>query len=534
MNIVEAAQGSRTWHEIRVRHFPASEASAMMSASKYMSRTELLKLKKTGIAEEVTPEKQALFDRGHAAEAAIRPHIEALIGEELFPVVGISEEYPALMASFDGLTMLNDIVFEHKLWNEQLVKQVVAVNLGKGELDPHYTWQLEQQLLVSGAKKALFVVSDGTPEKMIWCWYTSVPERRAALIAGWDQFAKDLLEFEITEVTEKAKAEPAPTMPALFVQLKGEVSASNLAEYKAQALTMIQNINTDLKTDQDFATAENMVKFCKKAEDELDTVKKSALAQTASIDELFRTVDDLKEAMRQKRLELDKLVKAKKEHVKHQAVTAVQVAFSEHLAKLNKTISVPLPAIYPQFAEAIKGKKTIASIEDALQAELARSKVEANQLHTLISNNLKALDENAPDYKFLFNDLQGIVTKQPEDFTALVIMRVQQHQEAEKARLNAERERIQKEEAEKAENKLREAELMQKRAEEEKAILQQKEQQEQTKVSKIFDTHPAKSLTGRDLFLDQIGKFIQAKGLSHADYLELVNIIDNHYRSKAA
>jgi predicted phage-related endonuclease len=45
-------------------------------------------------------------------------------------------------------------------------------------------------------------------------------------------------------------------------------------------------------------------------EKRLALVKSQALAQTASIDELFRTIDALKEEMRSKRLTLDKLVKA--------------------------------------------------------------------------------------------------------------------------------------------------------------------------------------------------------------------------------
>ncbi|MFT0547892.1 hypothetical protein ACMHYO_16375 [Allopusillimonas ginsengisoli] len=48
----------------------------------------------------------------------------------------------------DGLTMLGDIVFEHKLWNEELAEQVRA-----GNLDPHYYWQLEQQLYVAEASR---------------------------------------------------------------------------------------------------------------------------------------------------------------------------------------------------------------------------------------------------------------------------------------------------------------------------------------------------------------------------------------------
>ena len=41
-----------------------------------------------------------------------------------------------------GIDRAKSLGFEHKLWNETLAAQVRA-----GELDPHYYWQLEQQIL---------------------------------------------------------------------------------------------------------------------------------------------------------------------------------------------------------------------------------------------------------------------------------------------------------------------------------------------------------------------------------------------------
>ena len=68
MNIHNVTQGSPEWHALRAQHFTASEAPAMMGASKYQSRSELLALKKTGIAPEVSDAQQRLFDRGHETE----------------------------------------------------------------------------------------------------------------------------------------------------------------------------------------------------------------------------------------------------------------------------------------------------------------------------------------------------------------------------------------------------------------------------------------------------------------------------------
>ena len=123
MKIHNVAQGSAEWHALRANYHTASEAPAMMGMSKYQTRTDLLAQKKTGITPDVTPSQQLIFDKGHATEALARPLTEALIDEELYPIVGTNGN---LLASMDGATMLGETLFEHKLWNESLVAHVKA------------------------------------------------------------------------------------------------------------------------------------------------------------------------------------------------------------------------------------------------------------------------------------------------------------------------------------------------------------------------------------------------------------------------
>ncbi len=187
MKVLKLNQGSKEWYRAREGKMTASEAPVMMGVSKYQSRTALLKQKATGTFPDVTPFQQQLYDKGHTAEALARPHVEKLIGEELFPTTGISEQYDWMLASFDGVTLLDDVVYEHKLWNDELAKDVMAETLS-----PHYYWQLEQQLLVSGAGQVIFVCSDLTDgrepvegENFVYCWYESIPERAwPCLMAG--------------------------------------------------------------------------------------------------------------------------------------------------------------------------------------------------------------------------------------------------------------------------------------------------------------------------------------------------------------
>ena len=440
MKVHNVQQGTPEWLALRASHFTASEAPAMMGASKFQTRNDLLAMKKTGIVPDVTPQQQAAFDRGHATEEMARPLAEEDIGEELYPIVGTSGN---LLASMDGATMLGDVLFEHKLWNEKVVAQIRA-----GELGPHYYWQLEQQLLVSGAERVLFVCSDGTRDKYVSMEYSPVPGRREELIAGWAQFEQDLGEFVPQEAKVEAIGAAPDQLPALRIDVTGMVTASNLDAFKSHALTVISNISTELKTDKDFADADATVKWCGEVEDKLKAAKEHALSQTESIDVLFKAIDDIAAETRRKRLELEKLVKARKEMIRSDIVMDAAKALQDHIDQINGTLGgrIRMPRIASDFAGSIKGKKQVVSIKEAADAELARAKIEANRVADGIRVNQVSLNELAAEHKFLFHDFQELALKANDDLVALIKVRINEHeqqqaelkrQEEEKAQLLA-------------------------------------------------------------------------------------------------
>lgn len=186
MKTLNLIQGSPEWLSARRTSRNASDAPSMMGEQAYgKTRTQLIHFMATGEQEEVSEFLQSRFAAGHAAEAAARPIAEALIGEELFPVVGESDD-GYLRASFDGVTM-SGIGWEHKLYSDKL-----AAMIESGELSGQYIWQLEQQCIVGGLSKILFMCSDGTPDKCEYMWYLPSPERAQKLIDGWKRFDKDL------------------------------------------------------------------------------------------------------------------------------------------------------------------------------------------------------------------------------------------------------------------------------------------------------------------------------------------------------
>lgn len=450
MNILNAPQGSEEWHAARAQRFCASEAAAAMGLSKHTSRSALLKAKATGLRPEVAPAVQRVFDAGHEAEALARPIAESIIGEDLFPVVAtLDVDGLPLLASFDGLTLMEDTAWENKLLNPSLVAQIEA-----GNLEPHYWAQLEHQLLVSGASKALFTTSDGTPGGTHHLWYEPQPERRAQVLAAWRQFAADLAAYQ-PEAAEPVVVGAAPdTLPALLVQVQGAVTASNLAEFKAVALAAIGSIKTELASDQDFADAEKTIKWCHDVEGSLAAAKQHALAQTASIEELFRTMDAIGEQTRAVRLKLDKLVKSEKEARKEQLVLSAQRSMGEHIEKLNRALAKEGAGQIKRedaglFAQAIKGLKSLDSMRDKVHAAMAQAQAQANATADRMRANRASLrsDDGRVDWIFLFADFATVGVKEAEDFAALAQLRITQHQQREAAKLEAERERIRQEEA---------------------------------------------------------------------------------------
>jgi putative phage-type endonuclease len=439
MKIHNVAQGSAEWHALRAQHFTASEAPAMMGASKYQTRTDLLTLKKTGIAPAVTPSQQFIFDKGHATEAAARPLVEAKIGEELYPVVGTLGN---LLASMDGATMLGETLFEHKLWNESLVAQVKAEDLA-----PHYYWQLEQQLLVSGAERVIFVCSDGTAENFVSMEYRPVAGRADQLVEGWKQFEADLGGHVVADAPSIVVGKAPDELPALRIELTGMVTASNLKVFEQSALAVIDSVKTTLQTDQDFADAKKAVKWCGDVEEAVAAAKKQALSQTQTIDELFSSLDRVSAHARETRLKVDKLVKAQELLVKTNIKQKAEQALLDHIAAINKTLGkVVLPAVTADFVGAMKNKRTIASLQDAVDTELARAKIDASQAADCIRLNLTSLAELAADHAFLFSDIQQLVTKANDDLVTLIKFRISEHEKAEEEKAEATRKRIREEE----------------------------------------------------------------------------------------
>lgn len=448
-------QGSQEWLAYRREHFNASDAPAMMGESPYKTRSQLLHEMSTGITPDVDESTQRRFDDGHRFEALARPLAEKILDEDLYPVVG---SLGKLSASFDGLSMGGDVGFEHKTLNDDL-RTAMQPGCTGADLPLHYRIQMEQQLAVSGAKYILFMASswaswDGGSELLEerHCIYEPDMALRERIMKGWSQFELDLRDYQPQAAEVKPIGRTPETLPALHIAVTGMVTSSNLTEFREHAMAVFDGINRTLKTDEDFADAEKTVKWCAEVESRLEAAKQHALGQTRDIELLFRTIDDIKAEARNVRLDLDKLEKSRKETIRTDIVMEGRMCLDYHIKDLNDRLGQPLmPAISADFAGAIKGKKSIETMRDAVDTMLAAAKIDANMVADRIQANLEILGAHEA-HKFLFSDVAVIALKQPDDLKLLVEARISNYRAAEAAKTAAAEEaraakRMQEEEA---------------------------------------------------------------------------------------
>jgi putative phage-type endonuclease len=454
MKTLDLVQGSPEWLAHRATHFNASDAPAMMGCSKHKTRTELLHELKTGIAPEVDAATQRRFDDGHRYEELSRPLASQTVGEPLYPSVGTEGE---LSASFDGLTMAEDIAWEHKTLNDEL--RAAMTTMDGSSLPLAYRVQMEQQCMVSGCEKVLFMATkwssgDALTESRV-AWYLPDPALRAQIIAGWAQFARDLAAYVPPERTAgPVVAEAVESLPAPVVQVSGTLTLQdNFKVFEERLRDFLANkLIREPKTDEDFVNLDAQIKAMKQGRDALKSARAQMLAQVQPVDQANKTADMLDKLLQENCSLAERLLKDEKERRRGEIVAGGVSALREHIEGLNARLGKPyMPAVPADFGGAVRGLKSLKSMEEKVDGELARAKIEASGIADRIQINLTTLRELAGAHAFLFPDTAQIVLKAPDDLTALAKNRVAEHDEKERVKAGQLRAKIAEEERAKAE-----------------------------------------------------------------------------------
>ena len=442
MKIVKLVQGTPEWHKHRAAHFNASDAPVMLGCSKYKTRSQLVKELATGYESEPDAATQRIFYKGHRFEALARPIAVDLVGDDLYPVTGVEGKYSA---SFDGITLDHGVAFEHKTMNVELY-DIMKNGCEGSDLPKMYRVQMEHQLMVSGAAKCLFMASSWDEndelDECMECWYYSDQELRNEIIAGWDQLLYDVENYQHVEEDQPAVAGVVTSLPAVSVEVSGEITVvSNLEKFGAALSDFVENqLIKDPETDQDFADLEAQIKTLKKAEKALDDEERRALSQIQAVSDMRELKGVHYNFARDNRLLAEKLVKAKKESIRAKIIEQSKAEYLEHLSSIDETLGgkVKMPVVMPDFAGAIKGKKTMASLRDAAATELANAKASANRQADAIRLNLETLRADSAGFEVLFYDAQELVLKDSDDLKAVIKSRIADAKAAEAERAQKE------------------------------------------------------------------------------------------------
>ena len=106
----------------------------------------------------------------------------------------------------------------------------------------------------------------------------------------------------------------------IILRISSQIVASNIDDVAESVRAEIAKVNTDLKTDEDFAIAEQQVKDFKAAEDAFKAALDAALAEAADVKKLMDTTSEIIDLLAKTRLALDKQVKAQKAKVKEEII----------------------------------------------------------------------------------------------------------------------------------------------------------------------------------------------------------------------
>lgn len=147
---IEFEQGSKEWLDFRKDRIGASDVSAILGISPFMSRYELW-LEKMGKLER---KSNSAMIRGNEREEEGRKRFETAYSTMMCPAVYTNDDLPWMMASLDGIDPTETEILEIKWANKKVFEMAK-----RGEIPDYYKCQLLHQFAcVPGAKKAYFFV----------------------------------------------------------------------------------------------------------------------------------------------------------------------------------------------------------------------------------------------------------------------------------------------------------------------------------------------------------------------------------------
>lgn len=216
-------------------------------------------------------------------------------------------------------------------------------------------------------------------------------------------------------------------MTELVIQLTGEVVTSNFDDWKRDLIARIRAVDTELRTDSQFAQASRDVQHFKAAELTLKQAKQSAISQAADIQRLFAAIDEVAEEVRQVRLSLERQVKRRKLEIKEAFIRAGR----ERIRACIEQMSPDFQAIdHSEFLDpghfelAVKGKASVRGVRTAIDVLCERLRERIDARAASVEANAIRLDRLPGRHRALFQDRAALLALPPEQLDGVIDERI--------------------------------------------------------------------------------------------------------------
>ena len=150
MNQIFLEQGTSEWLQFRETKIGASDVSAILGCSPYMSREQLFLVK----TKQIPPKpKTANMSYGNEMEDTIRTYAEEVLHDTFTPRVLLHPKHEFLMASLDGMNFEETRILEIKVAKRAVFEEVLNHSL----VPSYYSCQVQLQLACSPcSEEAIF------------------------------------------------------------------------------------------------------------------------------------------------------------------------------------------------------------------------------------------------------------------------------------------------------------------------------------------------------------------------------------------
>lgn len=231
--VVELEQNTTEWKQWRSKKIGASDAPIIMGVSPFATPLQLW-LQKTGRAAGFSGNWAT--ERGQLLEPAARSRYELKSDLELPAVTLVHPRYKFLSASLDGYSAEASVCLEIKIAGADVFDMAKGDPAKKiaGKCHPKYYPQVQQQLLVSGAKECHFFVCKAETKN----GQHTIVDDALVVVTPDPEFQKDMLVTLLGFWNCMQSDTPPPLTDRDYMELDDQSSLFLFSDYKNKKLEL--------------------------------------------------------------------------------------------------------------------------------------------------------------------------------------------------------------------------------------------------------------------------------------------------------